>query len=319
MKRMILCLLALVLLTGCGETPATIELPGGGYRSLAEVDGTCYLAENSGILYTLDWNTGEKTVYCKAPADIPWVTSPDMGRIYYLDGEALHCIDAAANQDAVICALPDALELITVTDHYLVYYRGLDQTQDGFYMDYGGCSLNLETLESTLLPAENLDPSRPLFAQGDTVFWVLDRTDELGVYQGCELQRCDLASGECMVLASGDDVIPSPCAMANETLFYQSEEYLYAVPADGSGEPRQLSLTGAAETGCLCLSPDARLLVAQDQDLRLYRYDSATDTAVEIAHLESLDYCRYVVTNGTRYALLGGNRGQDKLILGDLE
>ena len=43
----------LLLLTACGKD-STIIRPGQGYTALAEVDGTCYLVENSGILYTLD-------------------------------------------------------------------------------------------------------------------------------------------------------------------------------------------------------------------------------------------------------------------------
>ncbi len=324
MKQVILCLLSLLLLAGCGETPATVVLPGDGYRSLAEVDGTCYLVENSGIIYTLDWYTGEKTVYYKAPADVAWAADPDMTHIYYMDGADLHCIDIATDRDAVLCTLPDALDLLTVTDYYLVYRRGLKKDQDGSYTEHDFCSLHLDTLESTLLPGQIFDLYSAVFTQGDTVFWVQPCTDALGLPQGSNLQSYDLARGECTVLDSSDSEYPYPIALANGILYYYGAEELgayFAVPADGSGEPRRRSFTGAEPGDSLALSQDARLLAVSDPDrgLVLYRYDAAADTAEEISCLESLYHVRYAVTSGTRYALLASDGNREKLVLGDLE
>lgn len=323
MKRVLLCLLALLLLAGCGETPATIELPGEGYRALAEVDGTCYLVENSGIIYTLDWDTGKTTVYYKPPVDIAWAADPDMTHIYYMDGADLHRVDIAADRDAVLCELPDTLDLLTVTDHYLIYRHGLQKNQDGYYTEYDFCSLHLETLERTLLENETFDGFSAVFTQGDTVFWVQPRTDELGVAQGSDLQSFDLASGECTVLDAGDDDAPYLLALANGILYYRSgwEDYpdFLAVPADGSGEPRPLSFSQTIPGYSIALSQDAKLLAVSDPDrgLVLYRYDSAADTAVEISRMESMTIVHCAVTNGSRYALLASG-SRTKLVLGDL-
>lgn len=200
MKRMVLCLLALLLLAGCGETPSTLELPGTGYRALAAVDGTCYLVENSGIIYTLDWNTGEKAVYYKAPGDIAWAADLDFRHIYYMDGTDLHRIDVAGARDEILCTLPNATRIrpiLGVTDHYLLYRKVV--LRDGLeVVTY--YSLDLETLKSSrLLTGEAFDVL--IATQGDTAYLSYHHDGPLAADKYSRLSAVDLATGEETVLA----------------------------------------------------------------------------------------------------------------------
>ena len=343
MKKLLCLLLSLLLLTGCGSS--TIR-NGRGYTALAEVDGTCYLVENSGIIYTLDWDTGKKTVYYKAPADTSWVADQDMTHLYYMEERTLHCIDIPADQDTPLCALqglPLREPFLAVTDHFLVYKQEEEQlTKVSLWC------LDLETRAARLI----LSPEQGTFdwllaARGDTIYINFYKTGPTEADKHSRISAIDLSTGAETVLVDVEmrSYTPLPynplydtfCnVMTDDTLYYKNSRYyvndsprdyasetaVCAVSLDGGTETR-LALTGAVQSDSMCLSTDARLLGCYDSDrkaLVLYRYDAATDTAVELTRIKSMSSMLCAVTNGQRYVMLGGG-GSDvtKLVLGDLE
>ena len=347
MKYLSLCLMILLLLTACGKD-STIIRPGQGYTALAEVDGTCYLVENSGILYTLDWDTGEKTVYCKAPPDTAWVAGPDMQHIYYMEGSTLHCIDIAADQDTALCEMPmlEALRqpFLAATDHFLLY----QQVHDAPSAISIWC-LDLETLATRrVFSAEQGIFDVFLAAREDTIYINFYNTGPTDQDRHSRISAIDLVTGKEVVL---EDVkmkayTPVPynplfntfCnVMTDDLLFYENGRYyinddprdyssetaVCAVPLDGSAGNHRLAFTGAIPDGRMLLSTDARLLVnygTENPVLTLYRYDVQTDSAAELAQIKSLTRAYCAVTNGQRYAMLaGGDNTITRLILGNLE
>lgn len=337
--------LVLVLLAGCGAKSSTVELPGEGYTALAEVDGTCYLVENSGIIYTLDWDTGKKTVYYKAPADTPWVADQDMTHLYYMEERTLHCIDIAADQDTPLCTL-DARPwepLSAVTDHFLVYREAAGNVET-----VNLWCLDLETRAARLIfSPERGTFDRLLAARGDTIYITYYKNGPTEADRYSHISAIDLSTGAETVLADVEMKAYTPVpynplyntfcnVMTDDTLYYKNSRYyindsprdyasetaVCAVPLDGGNETR-LALTGAVQSDSMCLSTDAHLLGCYDPDrkaLVLYRYDAATDTAVELTRIKSMSSMLCAVTNGQRYVMLGGG-GSDvtKLVLGDLE
>ena len=348
MKRIGLWVLVLmVLFTGCGKPSSTLELPGNGYTALAEVDGTCYLVENSGIIYTLDWDTGEKSVYYKAPVDVAWVADPDMTHIYYMDGADLHCIDVAADRDVSLCALPNATRvkpILGVTDHYLLYRQVV--LRDGLEV-VTVHGLDLETLNTRqFLSGEEFDVF--IAAQGDTAYLSYHHDGPLAADKYSRVSAVDLVTGEETVLAEQpasaylqypfNPIRGTFCdTLVDGVLYYENSRYttnddprnlqnrraICAVPVDGSAEAQALALTGAVQSGRMYLSTDARLLVncdTEDPVLTLYRYDAETDTATELTQINSLRRVFGAVTNGQRYAMLAGDNWEvTALILGDLK
>lgn len=348
MKRIGLWVLVLmVLFTGCGKPSSTLELPGGGYTALAEVDGTCYLVENSGIIYTLDWDTGERSVYYKAPVDVAWVADSDMAQIYYMEGDTLHCIDVAADEDTSICVLqglPQYQPFLGVTDHFLIY----KQANDSLAKINIWC-MDLETQATRLLLSWEQGTFGVLLAtRQDTTYLNFYRTGPTEEDRYSRIVAMDLATGEDTLIGRVEmkAYTPQPynplhntfCnVMTDNLLFfengryyinddprdYTSETAVCALPLDGNAEAQALALTGAVQSGRMYLSTDARLLVncdTEDPVLTLYRYDAEIDTATELTQINSLRRVFGAVTNGQRYAMLAGDNWEvTALILGDLK
>ena len=331
MKKRICLILCMLLLTGCGKNgAAALERSGVGYLNITAVDGVCYLMENSGNIYTLDWDTGKRTHYFHGPEDIAWVTDGAVRNLYYVKEDTLHRVEIAAARDTALGEVPDLMEMLLVTEHNLLYWRGTEWDQaSGYYQSRQLWRLELETMETAQITSLDLEAGEPAFLrvcrQGDTVYLRLSANGPLEAQKYDKISALDLSTGEETVLAKveGASYAFGTWAIMEDMLYYQDEreQGFYAVPLDGSGEPIRKQFRGleAHQNARYRFSEDGSFLaVMADSDMTLYRYDRDTDSVTVLEHFPSGDLYS-AVTNGERYAALGMVNNLEKLLLGDLK
>jgi hypothetical protein len=315
MKRFLCILLCLLMLSGCGTRQT--ELTGAGYQRLNVAGDTCYLVDDAGVIYTLDWDSGKTTIYYRAPETVRWVSSPDLSAIYYIEDGAVRVHYIETDAEATL-ATPESLSyLLCVTDHYLVFAAD-DSGLSVRYMDLE----TLEIQEISWLGTETW--MGDLLSQGDTLIVSTEVSNALNVAtsQGCIISALDLTTGVRTILAEDADF--SAPTLLEDRLYYRVQENdsdftFYSVPMDGSESPKQLQMQGLDLTDAMTLYQNGPLLaVSAQEQFTLYAYDPDTDSVTQLYQYDGFGSATSGVTNGSRYAVLTQEGTTAYLRLGDL-
>jgi outer membrane protein assembly factor BamB len=314
-KRFLCILLCLLMLSGCGSKE--VELSGAGYQSLSAVGDTCYLVDDAGVIYTLDWDSGKAAVYYRAPEDVRWVSSPDLSAIYYIQDDAVRVHYIETDAEATLAAPDDLSYLLCVTDHYLVFAAD-DSGLSVRYMDLE----TLEIQEISWLSEETW--MGDLLSDGDTLIFSTEVSSALNAAtsQNCTISALDLTTGERTILAENTDF--STPTLLDGRLYYRVQENdsdftFYSVPLDGSEAPNQLEMQGLDLTDVMMLYQSGPLLaVSAQEQFTLYAYHPDTDSVTQLYQYEGFGSAVSGVSNGSRYAVLTQEGDSDYLRFGDL-
>lgn len=305
-----------LLLCGCqGETQkiGDYQMQSGAGISMVEIqDDDCYLVEDSGIIYRLDWETGEREMYLRGPEHVDWVADPSLSRLYYL-------------RDGM---------LLGVTEHYALIRCGIYDTETASTIN----CVDLETLQFSedLRLSEDQQFACLLAQEGDTVYLMTYNPSRIRAYT--QIEAWDLASGEIKVLAAYEHkiIIPSiagvpypDCgALVNGKLYYFDyvNAALYAVETDGTAPAEQCAMTGAKRHKAMMISENGRCLAVLTQignaykssAWAIYTYDLQMDTVSGIALQEACTDVYAVASDPSRFVALVALKGQKKLIWGPL-
>lgn len=329
MKRKLGVFVLLILcLAGCGkQSGGRISRSGAGYQSMTEANGICYLVELGGNVDTMDWDTGEVSTDWKPEKDVQWISTDDLRTACYLDGQTLHRVELSTGADHTLGQLEDAdnLNLIAVTEHYVMFERW-NAEQDGLADGQNGVwYVNTETLEeqplflgedANLLGMSGYYGSMGISCGEDRLL-VLHGTNADADY---ELLQVDFTTGEKHVVAKLPEGMMA-AALRQDTVFYlDSSCTLYSVPVDGSEEPTVRNFTPDVKLGQVITarmnSDGTMIALCGDEETLIYGYDPETDMAWLLEQLEP-DTVRGLARNDSRYAVLFLKNGQEQILLDD--
>ena len=315
MKRsgFVVVLFIILLFSGCGTRDN-----GAGYQSLYQLGDTCYLTDDSGVIYTLDLVTGEKELYGKPPVSLHWVADPSLSCIYYMKEDNLCRYTFSTETEDVICALPECDRIYAATEDYVLYIEALIPDGEQLSVAYI-CSLNLSTLESR----RETDVWGNLIgtASGNLVFTadILQTPSEEGATPNdlWTFGAKDLDTGEVRILLEDQQFLPfeHQIAVIDDTLYFILNSTVYAMPVTGgemvpiSPYANNLKLAPCEGSGILAASygPD---------DTAVWYYDHRAAAATTLCSVPAV---KSMASDGTRYAILTQDFGQgSQIILGDL-
>lgn len=321
----LLLLAVFLLMSGCGkaqDSGPVSELTGSGYQSLYQVEDTCYLTDDSGVIYTLDLYTGEKELYAKDLPGVHWVASPDVQYIYYMDGHTLRKYTCTTGEDEAVCTIDDIDRLYAATEDYVLYCSSIPPSEDEPNVYHSHIeSLNLSTLETReeVGVLGNLigtaEGNMVFYSEGETIF----PEDGSAPKDQWSFGMKDLDSGEQTMYFEWELAPPfeKQFAVIGETVYFIHNSTVYSMPLTG-GEKTPISpytnnqrLVPCGEKGFLAASfgPDAATVWYYDASAGM------TDKLCEITGgIKSL------ASDGTRYAILTYDySGPGKIILGDIQ
>lgn len=325
-----------LLLCGCqGETQkiGDYQMQSGAGISMVEIqDDDCYLVEDSGIIYRLDWETGEREMYLRGPEHVDWVADPSLSRLYYLRDGMLYRMDKQGDETP-LCAVRDGM-LLCVTEHYALIRCGIYDTETASTIN----CVDLETLQFSedLRLSEDQQFACLLAQEGDTVYLMTYNPSRIRAYT--QVEAWDLASEESRILAAYEHkiIVPSNAgiqytdcgALVNGKLYYFDyvNAALYAVETDGTAPAEQCAMTGAKRHKAMMISENGRCLAVLTQignaykssAWALYTYDLQMDTVSGIALQEACTDVYAVASDPSRFVALVALKGQKKLIWGPL-
>lgn len=308
------------------NTDGVVSMSGEGYRSIAEEDGTLYLVENSGNIYTMDWDTGEKTHVISAPGDVSWASAPDLSVLYYVEEKQLYQFDMSTGQTSML-ELSGVLDILAVTEDYLLY---LCETGDAEAIWY----FNRSTMERVcIVSAEELvgDERAPVFsvvAAGDnnTVFAIFQKVSFVEYPDESEywLEKWDLSTGERLRLTETgkDPVFLEGGTVYGDCLYYRWDNGLWRVSVNG-GEPEYLmELLDRGYYASAFLTDDGQILYGcvgmPDYTTVLCSYDVETGDITPFQYLGHCNSIRSILTHGDRFAVWYFNNNAHEIKLGQL-
>lgn len=300
-----ICIFTFTGKTEPAQPQAVIRIPSDSYNAMTEVDGKLYLVDLSGNIYTMDWYTGETEVFCKSPGGfVEWCSDQELRYLYYMDGETLCRMGTDTRKKEALCALPELVKILAVTDGCVFYWQ-----QDGYY------GLNISTMESRRMFSEEIPQLSYMPGLDNTVYVALNYSD-----RNDRVERWDLLTGEKTVLYEHMNNISmvSQGTVTGNTLYFQLGDCIYTMPADGSSEPKQISSTlGAKSWAAVQCSDDSLIFTVYAYGTQVKRYDPVTGLSSTLPNSEEAGVT-FAAVSGNRYAIMSNYMGSGTLVIGDI-
>lgn len=279
---------------------------GGGYTQVYDTEGTCYLVDSSGIIYTVDYDTGKRTKYYEAPDSIHWVGSTDMQDLYYSQDGGLHRIHIQTASDEVLLSEAGVGDIQAVTDHYVLYSRAA-QTEEDDVLEY----VDLDTLEVCTMDWSQLETvTDVLDYKNDVVVMVLENADDGGIYS------VDLSTASIVQLAANTDAKWSlyNLFVIEDELVYEhmprtGEPQYYTVSLTDPQEPLPVTLGVENACGSMVQFADGLISFTTDDSLLIGKYDPGTDTLTTILETDYWGYIEAAAVHGDQYVMLTMEEG----------
>jgi hypothetical protein len=274
---------------------------GGGYTQVCDAEGTCYLVDRSGIIYTVDYDTGKRTKYYEAPDSIHWVGSTDMQNLYYSQDGSLHRIHIQTDSDEVLLSEAGVGDIQAVTDHYVLYSRAA-QTEEDDVLEY----VDLDTLEvCTIDWSQSATVTDVLDYKNDVVVMVLENADDGGIYS------VDLSTASIVQLVANTDAKWSlyNLFVIEDELVYEhmprtGDPQYYMVSMTDPQEPQPVTLGVENACGSMVQFADGLISFATDDSLLIGKYDPGTDTLTTILETDHWGYIEAAAVHGNQYVIL---------------
>ncbi|WP_328475635.1 hypothetical protein OHA21_19845 [Actinoplanes sp. NBC_00393] len=125
--------------------------------------------------------------------------------------------------------------------------------------------------------------------------------------QTCRIHIYDVAAGRStLVYTSADVLFEAPNWTAGGDLILNGDGLLWALPADGSGPPRRISLGGVPElNNDHVLAPDGETIFLSANDGHIYEAPLAGGPGRRITHEERMHFLHGVSPDGATLAYVG--------------
>ena len=212
-----LFLLMVLCLASCGKEAAAVQ-DGAGYVNLQAVSGSFCLVDESGVVYALDLESGEKEALFRGPADFGWIADSELNRLYYRELTeatsdtvrfAIHSCGIVSGSDEVI--YEDAyLNLLSAGTENLLLEQQLNR-EGGVPLSSDYFSINAYTgvITAEFVLQDGFEPVSAIGSLGNTAYIWTENSDNCLIEQRelprTRLEAWDLSDGTQTVLLELSD------------------------------------------------------------------------------------------------------------------
>ena len=212
-----LFLLMVLCLASCGKEAAAVQ-DGAGYVNLQAVSGSFCLVDESGVVYALDLESGEKEALFRGPADFGWIADSKLNRLYYRELTeatsdtvrfAIHSCGIVSGSDEVI--YEDAyLNLLSAGTENLLLEQQLNR-EGGVPLSSDYFSINAYTgvITAEFVLQDGFEPVSAIGSLGNTAYIWTENSDNCLIEQRelprTRLEAWDLSDGTQTVLLELSD------------------------------------------------------------------------------------------------------------------